>query len=82
MYKPAIDIIDIQNSQLTPGEAIRLLREQKGLTQVALSRLSDISQSNIYALEKGRIACGRERALKLARALKVHPAMILFPNYD
>ncbi len=25
---------------------------------------------------------GRERALVLAKALKVHPAVILFPDYD
>ena len=66
----------------TPGDAIRLLREGQGLTQIQLSQLANISQSNISALEKNRIACGRERALKLAKALKVHPAMILFPSYS
>ncbi len=25
---------------------------------------------------------GRERALVLARALRVHPAVLLFPNFD
>lgn len=67
---------------LTAGDAIRILRERQGLTQIELSRLAGISQSNISALEKNRIACGRERALKLAKALNVHPAMILFPEYD
>jgi len=48
----------------------------------ALARRSKIAQSNISNMEMGRQQIGRERAIVLARALKVHPAVILFPNYQ
>jgi hypothetical protein len=32
-------------------------------------------------MESGRQQIGRERALVLAKALNVHPAVIMFPNY-
>jgi hypothetical protein len=34
------------------------------------------------ALETGARELGRERALVLSKALKVHPAVILFPDFD
>lgn len=70
------------NIALTPGEMLKTLRELQQLTQQQLARLSKISQSNISALETGSKQIGRERALVLAKVLKVHPAVILFPDFD
>lgn len=67
---------------LTPGEALRMLRELQGLSQKDLEKLSGISQSNISALEGNARQMGRERAIVLAKALKVHPAVLLFPDFD
>lgn len=50
--------------------------------QADLSRLTGISQSNISALESNARQMGRERAIVLAKALKVHPAVLLFPDFD
>jgi transcriptional regulator with XRE-family HTH domain len=69
-------------AHLTPGEALKILRELQGLTQGDLARLSKISQSNISALENNSRQMGRERAIVLAKALKVHPAVLLFPDFD
>lgn len=69
-------------AHLTPGEALKILRELQGLTQGGLARLSKISQSNISALENNSRQMGRERAIVLAKALKVHPAVLLFPDFD
>lgn len=66
----------------TPGEMLAALRKLQGLSQNALARRSKIAQSNISNMEMGRQQIGRERAIVLARALKVHPAVILFPNYQ
>jgi transcriptional regulator with XRE-family HTH domain len=66
----------------TPGEMLRTLRELQEMTQAELARATGIAQSNISALENGRKHIGRERAVTLARALKVHPAVILFPDLD
>lgn len=67
---------------LTPGEMVRTLRELQELSQQELAELAGLSQSNLSAIETGARNLGRERALMLAAALKVHPAVILFPDYD
>lgn len=66
---------------VTPGEQVQKLRHSWGLTQIELSKLSGISQSNISAIEKNRIKLGRQRTVKLAKVLKVHPGDLLFPEY-
>ena len=70
------------NYHLTPGEALKQLRELQGLSQNELAEITNIPQSNISALESGSKQLGRDRALILAKALRVHPAVILFPDYD
>lgn len=70
------------NIKMTPGEMLKTLRELQELSQSELAELASMSQSNISALETGARSIGRERALVLAKALKVHPAVILFPDFD
>lgn len=67
---------------LTPGESLKMLRELQGLSQNELTKLTGISQSNISAIESGSRQMGRERALIFAKALHVHPAVLLFPDFD
>ena len=67
---------------ITPGEMLRTIRELQELTQSELAALTGIAQSNLSALETGARELGRERALVLAKALKVHPAVLLFPDFD
>ena len=70
------------NISMTPGEMLRTLRELQELSQGELAKLTGLSQSNISALETNARQIGRERALVLAKALKVYPAVILFPDFD
>lgn len=70
------------NVHVTPGEMLKTLRELQGITQEELAHGSGISQSNLSALESNTRQLGRERALVLAKALHVHPAVLLFPDYD
>lgn len=70
------------HTAVTPGEALKMLRELQGLSQNDLAKLTGISQSNISALESNARQMGRERALTLAKALHVHPAVLLFPDFD
>ena len=44
--------------------------------------LTGIAQSNLSALETGARELDRERALVLAKALKAHPAVLLFADFD
>jgi transcriptional regulator with XRE-family HTH domain len=64
------------------GESVRVLRELQEMSQANLAQATNIPQSTISGIEHGRIKLGVERAKTLARALKCHPAVILFPNWD
>ena len=64
------------------GESVRILRELQALSQNDLSELTGISQSTISAIERDRIRLGVERAKVLARALRCHPAVLVFPGWD
>jgi transcriptional regulator with XRE-family HTH domain len=70
------------NVHVTPGQMLKTLRELQGLSQKELAEKTGMTQSNISALETDARQIGRERALVLAKALRVHPAVILFPDYD
>jgi transcriptional regulator with XRE-family HTH domain len=67
---------------ITPGEALKMIRELQELSQNDLALLTKMNQSNISALENGSRQMGRERAMTLAKALHVHPAVLLFPDFD
>ncbi|MCB1198209.1 MAG: helix-turn-helix transcriptional regulator [Deltaproteobacteria bacterium] len=67
---------------LSPGEIVRELRELKGWSQLDLERETGISQTNISAIENDRVEIGKSRAITLAEALNVHPASIMFADYE
>jgi transcriptional regulator with XRE-family HTH domain len=52
------------------------------MSQNELAEVSGIPQSTISAIERERINLGVERAKQLARALKCHPAVLVFPSWD
>jgi len=68
--------------EVSVGESVRIIRELQELSQNQLASLSGIPQSTISAIERDRVNLGVERAKVLARALKVHPAVLVFPNWD
>ena len=68
--------------EVSVGESVRILRELQELSQSQLSELSGIPQATISAIENGRVNLGVERAKRLARALKCHPAVIVFPGWE
>ena len=67
---------------LTTGETIRMLRELKGWTQAELARRSGINVTNISLLENEKIEIGKRRAEQLAKSFDIHPAIIMFPEYE
>lgn len=71
-----------KRADVTPGESVRILRELQGLSQTALSALCGIPQTTISSIENGRVNLGVERAKALARALRCHPAVLVFPGWE
>lgn len=70
------------HAKLTTGEVIRMLRELKGWTQEGLAKRTGISASNISLLENDRVEIGKKRVERIARAFDIHPAIIMFPEYE
>ncbi len=64
------------------GESVRIIRELQELSQNDLAELTGIPQSTISGIENDRISLGVERAKVLARALKCHPAVLVFPVWN
>lgn len=71
-----------RNAEVSVGESVRIIRELQGLSQNQLAERSRISQSTISAIENDRVNLGVERAKVLARALRCHPAVLVFPSWD
>ena len=71
-----------RNVEVSIGESVRIIRELQGLSQNELAKLTGIPQSTISSIERDRINLGVERAKQLSRALKCHPAVLVFPGWD
>ncbi len=76
-YRKAKKLVDV-----SVGESVRILRELQEMSQNELCELTGIPQSTISAIENDRGNLGVERAKILARALKCHPAVLVFPGWD
>ena len=68
--------------EVSVGESIRIIREFQELSQNELARMSGSPQSTISALESDRVNLGVERAKVIARALRCHPAVLVFPGWE
>jgi transcriptional regulator with XRE-family HTH domain len=76
-YRKAKKSLDV-----SVGDSVRIIRELQELSQNDLADLTSIPQSTISAIENNRVNLGIERAKVLARALKCHPAVLVFPGWD
>ena len=76
-YKQSNKRVDV-----TVGESVRIIRQLQELSQNELAAITGIPQSTLSAIEHNKINLGIERAKTLARALKCHPAVLVFPGWD
>ncbi len=67
--------------EVSVGESVRIIRELQELSQNDLAALTRIPQSTISGIENDRINLGVERAKILAKSLKCHPAVLVFPGW-
>ena len=70
------------HAKITTGEVIRMLRELKEWSQAELAQRSGITATNLSLLENDKVDIGKKRAEQLAKAFDVHPAIIMFPEYE
>jgi transcriptional regulator with XRE-family HTH domain len=67
--------------EVSVAESVRIMRDLKELSQSQLAEETGIPQSTLSAIENSRVNLGVERAKVLARALKCHPAVLVFPSW-
>ncbi len=70
------------HAKVSTGEVIRMLRELKQWSQAELAERSGINATNLSLLENDKVEIGKKRAEQLARTFDVHPAIIMFPEYE
>lgn len=71
-----------KRANVSVGESVRIIRELQGLSQNQLAERTGIPQPTLSAIENDRVRLGVERAKVLARALKCHPAVLVFPGWE
>ena len=76
-FRPAKTVVKV-----SVGESVRIVRQLQDLDQIELAKLTGIPQSTISAIENGKVRLGVERAKVIARALKCHPAVLVFPGWE
>lgn len=64
--------------KLSAGEVIKISREMMEMTQAELATKAGIRQSHLSEIERGKRPIGKTIAMKLAYALELPPAHILF----
>jgi DNA-binding XRE family transcriptional regulator len=75
-YRPAE-----KRASVSVGVSVRILRELQEMSQNQLAQASGTPQATISAIENDRVRLGVERAKVLARALKCHPVVLVFPGW-
>ena len=70
-----------RHGEVSVGESVRIMRELQELSQNELSAQTGIPQSTLSAIENDRVKLGVERAKVLARVLRCHPAVLVFPGW-
>jgi hypothetical protein len=68
--------------EVTRGESVRILRGLQGSSRTALAARCGIPQSTNSAIGTSRVDLGVGRAKALARALRCHPAVLVFALWD
>ena len=77
MFRRARKRVDV-----SVGQSVRIIRELQEMSQNDLATITGIPQSTISAVENDRVNLGVERAKVIARALKCHPAVLVFSGWE
>lgn len=59
------------------GDRIRILRQEQGLTQIQLSEILDMTQSNLSAIERGVRGVTVHQVVRIAKAMRASTDQIL-----
>ena len=81
MGRKMIDTLnELVSENATSGELLRAFRQREGFTLRDLEDITGIAQSNLSALENGKMELTQHYAEIFAAALGLHPMVILYPK--
>ena len=63
-------------------QALKSLRQSRGLTQVQLAELAGLTPEHLSNVERGRYIPKVTTLQRLAKALRVHAAVLLDADFD
>ena len=67
--------------RVTPGEVIRIIRKNRKMTVRQLAKMSGLDPDQIRTMESSN-RVGRLGCMAVAKALRVSPAVIMFPEFS
>ena len=76
----AHNFFDLKQVKTTPGGVIKAFRKNFQITQQELAKVTGIAETNLSAIESNKVEIGVKRAVLIATAFGIDPAIILFPN--
>ena len=76
-YRKAKKLVDV-----SVGESVRILRELQEMSHSQRRHVRSARMAPRRPIENDRVNLGVERAKVLARVLKCHPAVLVFPGWD
>lgn len=71
---------ELVKEDATPYDILRAFRKREGFTLKDMEAITGIQESNLSAIETGRIGITQHYAEIFAAALNVHPTAFLYPN--
>ncbi|MTV40690.1 helix-turn-helix domain-containing protein [Duganella radicis] len=76
-YQPAKKRTDI-----SVGESVNAIRKLQNISLGRLAKITHIPVPTLQAIENDALPLDIERAKLLARVLRVHPAVLVFPGWE
>lgn len=64
------------------GESVRIMRELQSLSLIQLADSTGMLPATLASIENDQLSLSIEQAKVLARALRCHPAVLAFPDWD
>ncbi len=80
MKKMRAVLNDLVEESLSPGEFVKAIRSNYGITQDQICEVTGLQRANLSALKNERLEMTVHYAEILGVALGLHPSTILFPN--
>jgi transcriptional regulator with XRE-family HTH domain len=74
------NFFSLKQISASPGAVIKAFRNNFNITQKELAAVTGIAETNLSSIENDKLEIGLKRAVLIAAAFGIDPALILFPD--